>query len=329
MRAESLRASVVAVFVAVLTLTSVRVVALAAPSSAAAVEAPGTDVQLRAAGLMRECLVAVRNLRLSLGYAMDPDLDPNQTGIIGDEFTALTTSVADLKAKRTTADPAFAAALVRYFRRAGVSTGDVVAVGASGSYPGLVIATLCAVRALGLEPIIIVALGSSTYGANLPELAMTDMLVHLRREDLLPYELAAVSLGGANDAGRGVLFDGDDCALRAAALRSKATMIDEPTLASSIQRRLEIYARGARGRPIRCFVNVGAAGANYGYTAASGKVPDGLVTGLPVLPAEPDAGLIFTFLARGVPVIHLLNVRQLAAENNLPFDPIPLPPLPE
>lgn len=33
---------------------------------------------------------------------------------------------------------------------------------------------------------------------------------------------------------------------------------------------------------------------------------------------------MYEYAARGVPVINMLNVRQLAADNGLPYDPVPL-----
>ena len=46
------------------------------------------------------------------------------------------------------------------------------------------------------------------YGANLPGFTLADMLERLRGDGLLPYRLAAVSPGGAeDDRGGGVLFD--------------------------------------------------------------------------------------------------------------------------
>jgi hypothetical protein len=34
---------------------------------------------------------------------------------------------------------------------------------------------------------------------------------------------------------------------------------------------------------------------------------------------------MYEFASRGIPVINLLNIRKLAAENGLPYDPAPLP----
>ncbi|MEW5981207.1 MAG: poly-gamma-glutamate system protein [Acidobacteriota bacterium] len=278
-----------------------------------------------AAEVMARSLDAIRALRLSLGRPIDPALDPNETGIIGDEFTPLTTSLGDVETKRTTTNPAFAAVMVRYFREAGLGRGDVVGVGASGSFPALLLATLSAARALELEPIVIYSIGSSMYGANLPGFTFVEMLSHLRTEGLLPYELAAVSPGGHEDRGAGVLFDEDGTMLAAEARRSGLPVIDAASLAESIERRLSIYAAASRGRPIRCFVNIGGASASFGNTPASLDLPNGLVREVPAIPASPTRGLVFEFAARGVAVVHLLHVRGLARDNGVPFDPAPLP----
>ena len=43
------------------------------------------------------------------------------------------------------------------------------------------------------------------------------------------------------------------------------------------------------------------------------------------IPSVPERGLLFDFLAAGIPVIHLLNIRDLALKNGIPLDPIPFP----
>ena len=97
------------------------------------------------------------------------------------------------------------------------------------------------------------------------------------------------------------------------------TMIDEETIPASIQRRLAIY-----GDDVDCFVNVGGASANMGTSPYTLTFPNGLVLDPPAIPANEDRGLTFEYAARHIPVVHLLNVRGLAEENGLPFDPVPL-----
>lgn len=290
---------------------------------------PYYGAQIEAAEIMKESTAIIRDYRLSLGIPIDPELDPNGTGLIGDEFTDITTSVGNLEAKRTATNPAFAALVVRYFKEAGLGPGDVVAVGASGSFPALILATLSAARALDLEPIVIYSVGASMYGATLPNLTFVDMLARLNQTGLLPYRLAAVSLGGEGDAGEGTLIGEGEPVMEEIARRAGVPLIREDTIAGSIEKRLEIYRKVAGDRPIRCFVNTGGATPNYGNTLASLEFPNGLVMRPPVMSMAPDRGLIFEFAAAGVPVINLLDVRGLAIKNGLPVDPVPLPPVGE
>ena len=282
---------------------------------------------IEASALMARSLESIKALRLEKGLPIDRTLDPNETGIIGEEFTPLTTSLGDVAAKRTAANPAFAGVVAAFFERAGLAPGDVVAIGGSGSFPAFVLASLCAARVMDLRPVLIYSVGSSMYGANIPGFTFIDMLARLRADGLLPYTIAAVAPGGEHDTGRGVLFDEEGTTLVDEARRSGLPVVAGATLADRIRRRLQIFDAAAGGKPIRCFVNVGGATANYGDTEASLEVPNGLVLRVPTLPSSPSRGLLFEFAARGVPVVHLLYVKGLARENGLPFDPVPFPPL--
>jgi poly-gamma-glutamate system protein len=295
------------------------------PSPVDAAQSAPTAGKARSALLMARSLEAIRDQRERLRLAIDVTLDPNRTGIIGDEFTPLTTSLGEVDAKRTSANPAFAAVLVKFLASAGVGRGDVVAVGASGSYPGFILATLCAARELEAEPVVIYSVGASMYGANLPGFTFVDMLTRLRADGILPYSVLAVSPGGDQDGGSGVLFDETGTTLGAETRRLGLPAVEGGTLAARIQWRLSAYDRAAAGRPIRAFVNVGGASASFGDTPASLEVPNGLVLRWPALPAAPTRGLLFEFAARRVPVIHLLHVRGLARDNGLPYDPMPPP----
>jgi poly-gamma-glutamate system protein len=174
--------------------------------------------------------------------------------------------------------------------------------------------------------VLIYSIGASMYGANIPGFTFIDMLARLRADGLLPYDITAVAPGGEGDSGRGVLFDEEGTTLVDEARRSRLPMVEGATLPDRIRRRLEIFETAAAGRPIRCFVNVGGATANYGDTAASLEVPNGLLLGLAAVPASPARGLIFEFASRGIPVVHLLWVKGLARANGLPYDPVPFPP---
>ena len=95
--------------------------------------------------------------------------------------------------------------------------------------------------------------------------------------------------------------------------------VDYNDIEKSIARRLELF-----GEDVDCFVNVGGASANSGTSAYTLDFPNGLVLDPPKIPTTANRGLMYEYAARGVPVINMLNVRQLAADNGLPYDPVPL-----
>ncbi|GAK60021.1 hypothetical protein U27_07008 [Candidatus Vecturithrix granuli] len=288
------------------------------------------ETQIAAAQLMHTCLQETRQYRLSLGISLDTTLDPNETGIIGEEYTDLTTTLGNLEAKRTATNPAFAALLVKFFTEADLQTGDVVAINASGSFPMLILATLSAVKVMNLSPLLIYSFGASMYGANIPGFTFLDMLVHLRSKGLLPYQPLAVSLGGEDDRADGLFDPNSKAVFLQLAQSAGAPLIQEEELAESIRERQQLYQRAAGGNPLACFVNIGGTSAGYGITTASLKFPNGLVLSFPSdLPESPVRGLIFDYAAQGIPVIHLLNIRELAASHGLPIDPVPLPAIGE
>jgi hypothetical protein len=85
-----------------------------------------------------------------------------------------------------------------------------------------------------------------------------------------------------------------------------------------------MYEEAASGAPIKAFVNIGGSTPNIGTDALILEVEPGLAR-IPGLPPSERRGMVFTMAERGVPVIHLLDVRGLAAAHGLPWDPRPLP----
>lgn len=94
------------------------------------------DVQMEASRRLEEYFQAVRGYKEELGIPMEPE-DIHETGMIGQRFTGITTTVGALEAKRTTAWPDMGALCVRLLYEAGVRPGDTVGAGFSGSFPGM------------------------------------------------------------------------------------------------------------------------------------------------------------------------------------------------
>jgi poly-gamma-glutamate system protein len=299
-----------------------------------------------AAQTMERALEGIAEYCRDQGIAVDQAADPNRTCLIGPELSPLFTSLGQLEAKRTTLSPDMAGLLAHLLAEAGVGEGDRVAVGASGSFPGFLIATLAAVDALGAESVSVLSLGASSYGATRPGFHLADLYGFLTDQGLTPGPPAAVSLGGSGDVGgefdppfrERLLVDLRERGLRVLLVTDLAINVRERVglygLDSDDERRGEgepDTAAGsgqgrARGGPMAAFVNIGGATANMGTSPLILNLPPGLVWPSELEGDMPELGMVFEMLSRGVPVVHLLHVRGLALRYGLPWDPLPLPP---
>jgi poly-gamma-glutamate system protein len=278
---------------------------------------------LEASRLMARAETAVRDCRTEKGVAADDRADPNRTGLIGLAMSPITTSLGNVAAKRTTANPAFAALMVSLLDEAGVRREDTVALGASSSFPALIIAALSAAKVMGLNPVVISSLGASEWGANNPAFNWLDMGGCLRTAGILDFRPVALAVGGDEDVGRDMSPAGR-ALLAAQIAESGVFFIEKPDLEANVRERLRLYETGAGGRPIRAFINIGGSWANIGTNAKVLKLKPGLL-GDVFNPAPNERGVLQAMAARKIPVIHLLNIRGLCARYGLPWDPRPLP----
>jgi len=284
---------------------------------------PDKDAMLRAAEIMASAERAVRECREARGMAPDPASDINRTGLIGIETSPITTTLGNLEAKRTTTNPNFAGLLARLLLDAGVKRGDVVAVGASSSFPALIVAVLAASRALDAEPLLVCSLGASQWGANDPRFDGLDILGCLERGPGPKGRMVALAVGGDED--RGAELTGEGRRILEDRIRSAGPpILDEPDLERNVGRRVRLYVEAASGRRIGAFVNIGGSWANIGTDASVLHVAPGL-TRVAEIPPPGSRGVLQEMASRGVPVIHLLNIKGLAAAQGLPWDPSPLP----
>lgn len=299
-----------------LALTACVLAAALALTYAGAYRAPAAsfDTRLEAARRMSRCMDAVRGYKKEAGLSL-PAYDWHETGLLGDEFTVLTTTSGQLEAKRTTANPDMAALMVSLLEAAGVGAGDTVGAGFSGSFPAMNIATACACDAMGVRLVFIASVGASMYGANQPELTGPDMLWRLYRDGLIVAAPAAFSPGGDGDVGR----DMDAETLETVLSRLAETGVPVLRLedyGQNLDARMAIYREGG---PIDCFVAVG------GNITSAGRNQANLGQGL-IRPGRAGAvtqrsGLLELYGAEGLPVIQILNIRRLVADAGLPFDP--------
>ena len=288
----------------------------------AGIVARNADTMVRAGLIMEQALFAIRTARTRSGIhfhpALDPESDgPDRSGDFADHHDSRRTgSQAEHDQSQYGGIPRYPA---RPRRR---ESGDSIAIGSSGSFPALLIASLAAARAMDVHPVAILSLGASSYGAGDPEFNLLDIFEILEREKICSVHPAAASLGGENDVGSDF-----DPQVRKQLVRrigsSGIPLIEIPDLRQNTAARYRIYQRAARGK-IAAFINSGGGFANLGASPLVLKLKPGLNTDV-VQPKEAERGMIQLMAAQGVPVIHLLYVKGLIREAGLPWDPIPLP----
>ncbi len=282
-----------------------------------------SDQMLDAARVMAKAVALIAGHCDRHGIPIDETIDPNHTGLVGPQRSELATTLGNLEAKRTTTNPNVAGLVVHLLHQAGVARGDTVAVGCSASFPGLMVATLAAAKAMGVRPIVILSLGASSFGGTRMDFDLLDIYELLLRDGVIAFPPAAVSLGGERDIAAELEEDARQRLIRQIE-KSGVTFIHEPDLQQNVTRRMRIYQESSGSARISAFINIGGSYANLGTSELALALKPGLNTRVGI-PAKPERGVLFEMAARGAPCIHLLYIQGLATKYGLPWDPMPLP----
>ena len=283
------------------------------------------ELKMKAATQATAAFRAVRHHRLIEGAELDLVNDPAGSGLIGPEFSRITNARGDLEAKLTSLNPNWAAVMVEYFRRAGLRPHDPVAIALSGSFPGMNICLFAALEVMNLNPVVITSIGASMWGANDPEFTWLDMESLFVQKGIFRTKSAAASYGGGNDMGRGLSPEGRRMIL-AAATRNSVPLLESDNIEDAITKRMVFYEEEVRGRPYRLYVNVGGGVASIGSSHNRLLLPHGLSFEAGAH-NYPRKGCLIKMAEKGVPVIHLLNIVDLARRHGLPTSPdyFPMP----
>jgi poly-gamma-glutamate system protein len=269
--------------------------------------APTAGVEASSADAEARWRAAVAVIAAAKGVGPDEAL-------IGSELTPLVTTLGEIEAKRVAASPAWTRALVREFRHAGLQPGDVVAASFSGSFPGINLAVVCAAQALGLEIVAASSVTASSWGATDPGFTWPEIEVRLLAAGMIRRASVAVSAGGDGDRGLNLDDEGRVLAREIAARCARqlgARLVEPAGFDSAIRARLDAFDAARAGRPIAAFVNVGGTEASLGRSPAILKVQNGWLGKAP-FDSSPGRGLVARMVEQGVPVLHVLNVRDLA-----------------
>lgn len=288
------------------------------------------DQKIEAARLAQKAQSVIKKELSNRGYVIDIQNDPNLTGMIGPQYSLITTDRGYIRDKLISTNPNNAAVLIDLFHRAGLNKGDKIAVTFTGAFPAANIAVLAACKVMELEPVIITSVGASTWGANWEEYTWLDMESAIVAGGIWPYKSVAASIGGGNDGGRGLSPQGRELII-AAIERNEVKYItsisdDDPSgsLDDNIQRRIEIFDEEKGSDEYRAVVNIG------GGLAAIGSSQNGKLI-LPGYNARlwerelPARGTINIMAERRIPVIHLLKMDDFAAKYGLMLEVTPEP----
>lgn len=271
---------------------------------------PWYEEKLAATRLAQRASTDIRDEKRRRGLPFDKEVDPTDSGLIGEPITAVTANTGALPAKQRSVDPNFAAVLVHLLRRAHVETGDLVAVGVSGSFPALNVATFAALSVVGARPVVIASASASEWGANHVDYLWIDMEKTLLDHGTFAFRSIASSRGGIDDRGYGISKEGRQF-LDAAIERNQLERIEPRSLVDSIDKRIVIWDREAGGRAYKAYINVGGGSASVGTHVGKKQFKPGLNLEVPSGERLMDS-VMLRFAKRDVPVIHVTDIEALA-----------------
>jgi poly-gamma-glutamate system protein len=244
--------------------------------------------------------------------------------MLGEKDSPIITDEGKIDDKITVLNPNFAAAMVDLLAQTGLTSGDTVAVLLTGSMPGANLAIFSASKAMGLHLIPITSVGSSWWGANMPDFTWLDMERVLYDKQVFTYRSLAASIGGSNDQGGIRLSEVGRNMIVEAIERNELVLIRQGNLSENIKARIELFNRILPIDHYKALVNVGGGIAAIGHPKNSELIPNGLNKHLPVV-NYPGRGVLHHFADEGVPVVQIYDVQKLARSYELPIAHLPIP----
>ncbi len=288
-------------------------------STQKSVKARYYEEKIKAGQIFHEAMKTVKKERERVRLPIDNINDPNETGIIGQQFTVITFQRSDLSASLTSTNPNFSAIFVEYFKKLKLKSGDMVAVGVDGTFPAVNLALYSALRELEIKPVIITTISSAMWGANNPELTWLDMEHVNYQQGIFAFKSMSAAFGGEDDMGRGFSPEAR-ILLKNAAARNDVPLLLADSLSMNIKKRSDFYF--GQGK-IKAFINIGKSVANIGVNHVTP------ITGL--IKERPkninENSIIGQMLDRKIPVINIIDVNKIATRYGLPIAPTPIPSL--
>lgn len=278
---------------------------------------------VNAAKIMRDGMDVLKPMRAQMA-PINPEFDPQRSGLVGLENSIITTNQGGRESKQTTVNPNWAAVAVKLMADAGVGRGDLVAVTISGSFPAMNLAVYSALEALEADAVIIASASSSQWGANVPGFSWLDMERALRDAGVLSLKPIYASLGGIEDRGIGISEEGI-ASLRNSIERADLNMIEPANYQEAVADRIAIFREYSADRSYKAFVNVGGGATIVGPPGIDDMFKSGLQKDAPARAFAVDTVMGY-FLQEEIPGVHFIGIKNLANRYGLPIAPVePVP----
>ena len=256
------------------------------------------------------------------------------TGLIGDANSDITTiqykDSLILQSKIATTNPNFSAFIIDLLEESNLEKGDSVAVSMTGSFPGANIAVLSACKALGLNPVIISSLGSSSWGANTINYSWLEIEKKLNDNDILNYQSIGCSIGGENDLGDNLSDDGIEL-IEEIIAESDVLFINESNLDKNISKKINLFDEIMN---YSAFINIGGNASSLGPGKGKGSIKGGIIN--PILKDDSSEiyfdnenselfykdfkkSISYHFLDKNIPVINIKNINSLLKDYGVEY----------
>lgn len=269
------------------------------------------DKMIEASQNMKKLSNEIKEEKIKRKYAIDPHIDINMTGLIGEEYTEMTTTLGSVEAKRTSVNPDFSAIFVKLFSELGLKKGDYVAANLSSSFPGLNLSLISALDTLELNGVLITTVGASSYGGNIIDFNYLDMEYFLFSTGSIINRSIGFSLGGNDDIGS----EFPDELKNEIIIKNKNRNLQffyNENVDNNINERYNFYKKVGN---IKAFVNIGGniLSTNGGIDIDNEKI---LITDKKMV----RNGLIGKFLNDKIPILYLLGMREISYYYKIPYD---------
>jgi len=274
-------------------------------------KSPYYNKMIEAATNMEKITNKIQKEKIDRGYVIDLTLDKNNTGLIGENYTEITTTLGGLDAKRTSTNPDFAALFTKLFYQLGLEEGDLIAANLSGSFPGLNLSLISALDTMGIKGIIVSSVGSSSYGGNIKDFNYLDMEYFLYSNEFIDNKSMGFSLGGANDVGEEFSEDIKGEIISKNKNRNLEFFYNE-NIDSNIEERYKFYSEQGQ---IKAFINIGG---NLISSRGSTDIDNRKI--LIDSNSMIRGGLIHKYLKEDKPVLHLLGLREISLYYGIEYD---------